>query len=517
MPDSPAAKTPRAQRPDNRVLVLFGATGDLAKRKLYPGFFHLMLAGLMPEDFRIIGSGRHSPGSDDEFREKIHDALTEFGRKELTDDTWDEFSKRLSFVVSSADDGEDLAKAVTAAEDEIGAEGERLVYLSVPPSAMGDMVGMLGETGIAKDAALVIEKPFGHDVASAKELNAALHETLREDQIFRIDHFLGKEAAQNILAFRFANGLFEPIWNRDHVAYVQIDVPEKLTIEGRAGFYEGTGAFRDMIVTHLLQLLGFVALEPPVALTADALHAERTKLFQSLRPLDPEQVVLGQYEGYRDEEDVADDSDVETFVALEAHVDNWRWQGVPFYLRTGKALAEGRRTVTVGFREPPMRMFPLYGKAGEDDGYPGGDAADGTATDDGGRGGVDRGHRARPNEIVFELSEEPTVSIELLAKVPGPTMELAGAALTLDVDQDFYGEHGLEAYERLLHDVMKGDHTLFTKAEEIERLWEVCAPALDAAGADGRTPLPYAQGSWGPEEATELPRPRGWRLPDTDA
>jgi glucose-6-phosphate 1-dehydrogenase len=173
--------------------------------------------------------------------------------------------------------------------------------------------------------------------------------------------------------------------------------------------------------------------------------------------------------------------------------------------------------VTVGFREPPMRMFPLYGKAGEDDGYPGGDAADGTATDDGGRGGGDRGPRARPNEIVVEHSEEPTVSIELLAKVPGPTMELAGAALTLDVDQDFYGEHGLEAYERLLHDVMKGDHTLFTKAEEIERLWEVCAPALDAAGADGRTPLPYAQGSWGPEEATELPRPRGWRLPDSDA
>ncbi|MDO9407403.1 glucose-6-phosphate dehydrogenase [Patulibacter sp.] len=511
MPDSSSASP---QRPENRVLVLFGATGDLAKRKLYPGFFHLMLAGLMPEDFRIIGSGRHSPGSDDEFRDKIHSALEEFGRKELTDERWKEFSERISFVVSSADDGEDLAEAVKAAEEEIDAQGERLVYLSVPPSAMGDMVGMLGKTGIAKDAALVIEKPFGHDVQSAKDLNAALHETLDEDQIYRIDHFLGKEAAQNILAFRFANGLFEPIWNRDRIAYVQIDVPEKLTIEGRASFYEGTGAFRDMIVTHLLQLLGFVALEPPVALTADALHAERTKLFQALRPLDPDRVVLGQYEGYRDEEDVADDSDVETFVALEAHVDNWRWQGVPFYLRTGKALAEGRRTVTVGFREPPMRMFPLYGDAGEDDGFPGGDAADGTATDDGGRGGVDRQHRARPNEVVFELSEEPTVSIELLAKVPGPTMELAGAALRLDIDQDFYGQHGLEAYERLLHDVMKGDHTLFTKAEEIERLWEVCAPALDAAGEEGRSPLPYAKGSWGPDEAIELPRPRGWRLPD---
>lgn len=508
MPEQSDAQTSKTQRPESRVLVLFGATGDLAKRKLYPGFFHLMLAGLMPEDFRIIGSGRHSPGSDDAFREKIHDALEEFGRKELSDEAWEEFSRRLSFVVSSADDGEDLAKAVKDAEEEIDASGARLVYLSVPPSAMGDMVGMLGETGIAEGASLVVEKPFGHDVASAKELNAALHETLDEEQIFRIDHFLGKEAAQNILAFRFANGLFEPIWNRDHVAYVQIDVPEQLTIEGRASFYEGTGAFRDMIVTHLLQLLGFVALEPPVALTADALHAERTKLFQSLRPLDPERVVLGQYGGYRDEEGVADDSTVETFVALEAWVDNWRWTGVPFFLRTGKALAEGRRTVTVGFREPPMRMFPLYedpdGETRDQDGYPGGTTVAG-------------GKRARPNEIVFELSEDPSVAIEVLAKVPGPTLELGGARLELEVDQEFYGAHGLEAYERLLHDVMQGDHTLFTRAEEIERLWEVCAPALDAAGADGREPLPYGQGSWGPQEAVGLPHPRGWRLPDGDA
>ncbi|WP_036725426.1 glucose-6-phosphate dehydrogenase [Patulibacter minatonensis] len=499
MPDQRDAKTTRAQRPENRVLVLFGATGDLAKRKLYPGFFHLMLAGLMPEDFRIIGSGRHSPGTDEEFRERIHDALSEFGRKELTDETWEAFSERLSFVVSSADDGEDLAKAVKDAEDEIGATGSRLVYLSVPPSAMESMVGMLGETGIAKDAALVIEKPFGHDVASAKALNAALHETLREEQIFRIDHFLGKEAAQNILAFRFANGLFEPIWNRDHIAYVQIDVPEKLTIEGRAAFYEGTGAFRDMITTHLLQLLGFVALEPPVALNADALHAERTKVFQSLRPLDPERTVLGQYEGYRDEDDVADDSDVETFVALEAHVDNWRWKGVPFFLRTGKALADGRRVVTVGFHEPPMRMFPLHRDVDHD--------GDGAVVND-----FDGHKRARPNEIVFELSEDPTVSIEMLAKVPGPTMDLGAVSMKLDIDQDFYDRHGLEAYERLLHDVMKGDHMLFTRAEEIERLWEVCAPVLE--GDDRPAPLPYAQGSWGPEEAVALPHPRGWRLPD---
>ncbi|MGX6448063.1 glucose-6-phosphate dehydrogenase [Patulibacter sp. S7RM1-6] len=472
-----------------RVLVLFGATGDLAKRKLYPGFFKLMRAGLMPRDFRIIGSGRHSPGSDDEFRERIRGALEEFGPKDLDDEAWRTFAARLSFVPSSADDGEDLARAVRAAEEELdGDVGPRLVYLSVPPAAMKPMVGMLGGTGIADGAALVVEKPFGVDVPTAKELNAALHEVVGEEQIFRIDHFLGKEAAQNILAFRFANGLFEPVWNRNHIAYVQIDVPETLTIEGRASFYEATGAFRDMIVTHLLQLLGFVALEPPVHLDARGLHAERMKLFEALRPLDPERAVLGQYEGYRGEEGVADDSDVETFVALEVRVDTWRWAGVPFFLRTGKALAAGRRTVTVGFREPPRRMFGLHG----------GCTVEGEPI------------ATHPNEIVFELADDPTVTVDLLAKVPGPTLELGPAALELDVRSAFSGNDALEAYERLLHDVMLGDHTLFTRAEEIERLWEVCQPVLD----DPPAPEPYARGSWGPERALGLPGPRGWRLPD---
>jgi glucose-6-phosphate 1-dehydrogenase len=250
------------QRPSNRVLVLFGATGDLAARKLFPGFFHLYREGLMPEDFRIIGSGRHSPGSDDEFRGHVNQALQEHGRGEL-DEHWDDFAARLSFVASSADAGTDLAHAVEEAEREIDAQGERLVYLSVPPGAMPDMVGMLGNTGIAKHCSLVVEKPFGHDAASARELNSRLHEVLDEDSIYRIDHFLGKEAAQNILVARFANGILEPIWNRDHVSYVQIDVPEKLDIQSRAGFYEQTGAFRDMVVTHLLQILGIVALEAP--------------------------------------------------------------------------------------------------------------------------------------------------------------------------------------------------------------------------------------------------------------
>jgi glucose-6-phosphate 1-dehydrogenase len=471
----------RYRRPSNRVLVLFGATGDLAKRKLFPGFYHLFRASLMPDDFRIIGSGRHAPGSDDDFRELVHEALGEYGRMELDEDSWREFSSRLSFVASSADDGAELAQAVTDAESALDDPGERLVYLSVPPGAMQSMVTMLGETSIAENCSLVVEKPFGHDVDSAKELNATLHEVLPEDSIYRIDHFLGKEAAQNILALRFANGIFEPVWNRDHVAYVQIDVPEALDIQGRAGFYEETGAFRDMVVTHLMQILGIVALEPPSRIDAESVHMERNKVFEAIRPLDPDRVVFGQYDGYRDEDGVADDSAVETFAALEAWVDTWRWSGVPFYLRTGKALAEGRRTVTIGFTEAPLRIFPHQ----ESD-------------------------HVRPSELVFELSDDPQVRIEVQTKIPGPTMDLGSAALTLDVEEAFDGHDGLEAYERLLHDVMLRERLLFTRAEQIERLWEVCAPVLEHAPAAET----YKKGSWGPEDALALPGALGWRLQD---
>jgi glucose-6-phosphate 1-dehydrogenase len=460
--------------------VLFGATGDLAARKLFPGLYHLHKIGLMPERFRIIGSGRHAP---DDIVEVVRTALEQHSDEALDGD-WDSFAESLSFVASSAEDGSDLADAVTSAESEIDASGERLVYLSVPPTATEAMVKMLGQTGIAEHCSLVVEKPFGHDVPSAQQLNATLHEVLEEEAIYRIDHFLGKEPVQNLLALRFANGFFEPIWNRDHIAYVQIDVPEKLDIQGRASFYEETGAFRDMIVTHLMQILGVVALEPPTKIDAESLHLERTKVFQALRELDPARTVFGQYEGYRDTDGVADDSSVETFVALEAYVDAWRWSGVPFYLRTGKALAAGRRTVTIGFRDAPLTIFTSHDPAHD---------------------------TMRPSEIVFELSDDPKVSIEVLAKVPGPGMNLGAAALKLDVDATF-GRDGLEAYERLLHDVMSQDRLLFTRSEQIERLWEVCQPVLDAAPE----PLPYAQGSWGPEAALSLPVEPGWRLPDGD-
>ena len=465
------------------MIVLFGARGDLAARKLFPGFFRLAQAGLMPEEFRIIGSGRHAPDSREAFVQHVREALDEHGPERLGEEQWTSFAERLSFVASSAEDASELADAVSNAERELGGDVRRLLYLSVPPGAMQPMVEQIGRSGLAERARLVMEKPFGTDLASARELNRALHEIVSEEQVFRIDHFLGKEAAQNVLAMRFANGLVEPVWNRDHIASVQIDVPEELGLEGRGGFYEETGAFRDMIVTHLFQLLGFVAMEPPVRMDAGALRDEKAKLFEAVRPLDPARVVFGQFEGYRDEESVADDSDVESFAAVEVAVDTWRWAGVPFLLRTGKAMAAGRRTITIAFREPPMRMFGL---------------GDGT------------GDVARPNVLVLELKDTPTMRLELLAKAPGPELDLVPAAMELGFVDPSYETERLEAYERLLHDVMVGDHTLFTRADEVERLWDVVTPVLE------RRPEVhgYAKGSWGPEAALRLPPAPGWRLPD---
>ncbi|MCW2994727.1 MAG: zwf [Conexibacter sp.] len=467
MPPSPAL--------DPHVLVLFGARGDLAKRKLLPGLFRLAQVGLMPEEFRIIGSGRHAP--DGEFTGEVRKALEEHAKDDLTDEAWKAFAERLSFVVSSADDGADLAKAVQDARKELGEESRTLLYLSVPPSAMKPMVGMLAETGLSTDRArIVMEKPFGSDLESAKALNAALHEHVEEDAIFRIDHFLGKEAAQDILALRFANGLFEPIWNREHVAAVQIDIPEELGLEGRGSFYEETGAFRDMVVTHLSQILGFVAMEAPESLDAGHLRDAKTAVFADVQPFQPGDAGDGQFAGYREEDGVDPDSTVETFVALKVAVDNDRWRGVPFLLRTGKAMAETRRVVTITLKRPEADIF-------------------------------DGSHR--PNELTFELLDDPHIAVDLLVKVPGPTSEVTRAPLTLDVER-VLNEHGLEAYERLFHDIMLGDHLLFTRADEVERLWACATPLLE----DPPKPLTYDKGSWGPEAAAKLAEPIGWRLPE---
>ncbi len=470
--------TGAAPRPDPHVIVLFGVRGDLARRTLLPGLLRMVRAGLMPEDFRVIGSGRHEPDRD--IADEVREALEEAGA-ELGDDAWPALAERLSFVASSADDGEQLERAVRSARDGLGEDSRTLLYLSVPPSAMRPMVGMLGKTGLSGPRTrIVMEKPFGSDLESARALNAALHEHFAEEAIFRIDHFLGKEAAQDILALRFANGLFEPIWNAGHVASVQIDIPEELGLEGRGAFYEETGALRDMVITHLSQVLGFLAMEPPAALDAASLRDAKAAAFADLRPFDPAATVYGQFEGYRDEDDVAGDSRTETFVALRAELDNQRWRGVPFLLRTGKAMAEGRRVVTIAFCDPARLLVPSA------------DEADG-----------------RPDELVLELSDDPRIAVELRVKRPGPGLVASRAAMELDVERALHAE-GLRAYERLLLDVMNGDHLLFTRADEVELLWERAAPLLESPPE----PRPYARGSWGPEAAAVLAGPGGWRLPE---
>jgi glucose-6-phosphate 1-dehydrogenase len=343
------------------------------------------------------------------------------------------------------------------------------------------VINTLRAAKLVERSRVVMEKPFGTDLQSAILLNDQVHETFRERQIFRIDHFLGKEAAQNILAFRFANGLFEPIWNRNFIDHIQIDIPETLGLDRRAGFYEATGAYKDMVVTHLFQVMAFVAMEPPTALEPRAISEEKNKVFRSLLPIDPHDVVRGQYAGYRQEEGVARDSDTETFIALKAGIDNWRWAGVPFYLRTGKRMGEGQRIISIAFKEAPKSMFP------------------------GGSGVGASG----PDHLTFDLADESKVSLSFYGKRPGPGMKLDKLSMQFSTQETDRAGDVLEAYERLIMDAMRDDHTLFTTAEGIESLWERSEPLL-------RNPppvKPYAPGSWGPNAIHQLVAPHAWRLP----
>jgi glucose-6-phosphate 1-dehydrogenase len=467
--------------PRDQVVVLFGATGDLARRKLLPGIFHLFQAGLMPERFALVGAARGEL-SGEEFIELAHEAICGSGRRPVSDESWERFAGSLDFA-SLGDGFDELSATVERARQELH-EAALLHYLSLPPAATAGVIEGLGRAGLGDGARVIMEKPFGRDLASARELDALVHSVFDEEQVFRIDHYIGREAVQNLLAMRFANGMFEPVWNRNHIDHVQIDVPETLSIEMRGGFYEETGAFRDMIVTHLFQVLSFVAMEPPVSLSAKSLMVEREKVFDSMKVLRPGDVVRGQYVGYRDEPGVAPDSDTETFVALRAFVDNWRWEGVPFFLRSGKRLAETHHMLTIAFSEPPRRMFP-----------------------------IDCGHVAEQfghDHLTFELGEPGSISASFLAKVPGPNMQLGEAHMRFSYADSFGGPaQALDAYERLIHDVMLGDRTLFTTSAAIERLWEIADPIV-------REPPSvelYEPGSWGPPSAGDLLAPHRWHMP----
>ncbi len=453
-----------------------------------PGLYHLHAAGLLPREYRIIGASPPQFAlTDQDFRQHAEQACSDFCITKPSDPSWPSFAERLSFAAAEPGNTAELEAAIQRAEKEIGGSPRRLYHLAVPPTAFTSVVGMLGAAGLAtSETRVIVEKPFGTDLDSARALNRAVHAVFDESQVFRIDHFLGKESVDNILAFRFANGLFEPIWNRSHISYVQIDVPEKLTIEGRAAFYDATGAYRDMLVSHLFQVLGFVAMEPPLSLSAKQLRDEKVKVFEALRPIDTRHVVRGQYKGYTSEPGVPADSDTETMVAVRAEVENWRWHGVPFYLRSGKAMGAGRQVITLGFREPPLRMFHAH------------------------RRDVPTG---RLNEIVIDFADPGSISTGFLAKIPGPELSLGHSTMTFRYEDSFAAANALEGYERLILLAMLGDQSLFTRSDGIERLWEISTPLLE----NPPPAEPYDVGAWGPPSVDRLIDPYRWHLPGHQA
>ena len=465
--------------PAPQDVVIVGASGDLSRRKLLPALYNLAAAGLLPERGSIIGL---APGDldDERFRELARESIGQFSRTNIEEDSWARLASRLAFVRLDEDGYARLAERAR--------ESERLVYLAVPPSAVPEIVRNLGGAGLASGTRLVVEKPFGRDLASAKELNSTIHDIFDESQVFRIDHYLGKETVQNILVFRFGNAVFERVWNRDAIDHMQITVAESIGVEGRGAFYEEAGALRDIVQNHVFQVLGLLAMEPPVSLAAEAVRDEKAKVFSAMRPLDPARTVRGQYTtgsmdgeavpGYREEPGVAPDSATETFFAARVEIDSWRWAGVPFYLRTGKRLPRRSTEVSVVFRDVPLCFF------------------EGTGVQD-----------LRPNHLVLRIQPEEGINFNFFAKQPGPQVSAQQVSMDFSYRDSFMTEPA-EAYERLLHDAMDGDHTLFAREDSVERGWMVVQPALE-------NPAPvctYSAGSWGPPEADELIAPRTWHL-----
>ena len=476
--------------PPGQILVVFGASGDLTRRKILPALYNLAREQHLPKRLAVVGYAR-SEWNDDAFRAHARRAVEKFSRMPIEEDLWKRFSDSLHYVSGSFDDPNcfaPLAERLALLDEQFGTAGARLFYCATPPSAFPLIVSRLGECRAQQRSRIVIEKPFGSDLQSARELNRVVRRVFDESQVFRIDHYLGKEAVQNLLVFRFANSMFERVWNRDAIDHVQITVAESVGVEGRGSYYEEAGATKDMVQNHLLQLLAFVAMEPPRSLDPDAIRDEKVKLLRALRPLDPAEVVRGQYAaggdadrrllGYRDERGVDLSSGVETFVATRAWIDNWRWDGTPFYLRTGKGLPRRATEVLISFREAPGYLF-------EGMGLP----------------------RLSANHLHIAIQPDEGMSFAFHAKEPGPGFVPQTVRMHFSYGESFETAPA-EAYERLLLDAMVGDHTLFPREDGVERSWEIVAPILKSQAA----PAPYRAGAWGPHEADRLIAPRKWHM-----
>ncbi len=464
-------------------IIIFGASGDLTQRKLIPSLFHLFIKRKTPRELHVVGFGA-TPYNDEGFRAHLREALNQFATYPFTEEEWALFAARLHYVQGRYTDLADLKRLGEVLRTLEGEKGNRLYYLAIPPSLFSSIVDLLGLTGqLVEDGGwrrVVIEKPFGTDLQSARLLNQQIHRTLKESQIYRIDHYLGKETVQNILFLRFANTIFEPVWNRNYIASVQITVAETVGVEHRGRYYDGVGVLRDMFQNHLLQLLTLVAMEPPASFNAEALRNEKVKVLSAIPKMSEEEIlrytVRAQYRGYRQEKDVAPDSNTPTYAALRLFVNNWRWQGVPFYLRSGKKLAQKQTRIVIRFKEPPLSMFPLP-----------------------------PGKRMNPNLLVLSIQPDEGIHLRFEVKAPDTLAETRSVNMEFDYARAFGPSAVPEAYERLLLDAIQGDASLFTRADESETAWALLEPVLHVWEQKDKPALAfYEPGSEGPVEAERL-------------